>query len=214
MKNRDIKNLGEQRAYAAFAVENIKEADAGGKRTFTGIASTIEPDLSEDVVLPSGAEFKLPLPLIWSHDAGQPIGWVRAARIKKDRIEVDCEVHDEKEPGRLKDRLDECWSQLRAKLARGLSIGFRPIEVEPIEGSWGVKFVRFHWLELSVCVIPCNQASGILSLKQIKTADQTARRSMYGAHGTRTGVGHATGKSGSPEVSGTHRASRPFFIPE
>ena len=214
MNRRDIHSLGEQRAYAAFSVENIKEAGANGKRTFTGIATTIEADLMQDVVVPSGAEFSLPLPLIWSHDTSQPIGWVRAARIKKDRIEVDCEVHDEKEPGRLKDRLDECWQQLRAKLARGLSIGFKPIEIEEIKGSWGLKYVTWKWLELSTCVVAANQSSGIISLKQIKSADQAARRATHGAQGARLTRPNA-GKSGSPDASGTKRpAPRRVFFPE
>ncbi|MFA7293555.1 MAG: phage major capsid protein [Rhodocyclaceae bacterium] len=211
MKNRDIKALGDQRAYATFEIENVKEAGSSGKRTFTGIASTIQPDLMDDVVVPNGAEFTLPLPLIWGHDASQPIGWVRAARIKKDRIEVDCEVHDEKEPGKLKDRLDECWQQMRAQLVRGLSIGFRAIDAEQIDGSWGIKFLRWRWLELSPVVIPANQASGVLSLNQIKSADEAARRALQGAHGARPGIRSDAGKSGSPDASGTkHPAAGGF----
>ena len=205
MKHRDINALGDQRAYASFDVENIKDA-GDGKRTFTGIASTLEADLVGDVVVPSGAEFKLPLPLIWGHDSSQPIGWVRAARIKKDRIEVDCEVHDEKDAGTLKTRLDDCWQQIRSKLVRGLSIGFKPIDVEQIEGSWGVKYLRWRWLELSAVVIPANQSSGVLALKQIKSADQAALRAAHGATGAQSG-GRFAG-NGYPDASGNSQTRK------
>jgi len=175
MEKRDIKNLGVQRAYASFDISEIKEAGAGKKRTFTGIASTIEADLMDDVVVPDGADFSLPLPLLFGQDSNQPIGWVRAARIKKDRIEVYCEVADinEADSPDLKAELDRRWAQLKSGLVRGLSIGFRAIETAQIDGSWGVKFLKWRWLELSACVIPANQASGVVSMKQIKAADHS-----------------------------------------
>ena len=183
MKYRDINNLGVQRAYATFEVSNIKEPGAGKPRTFTGIASTIEADLMDDIVVPDGADFKLPLPLLYGHDSNQPIGWVRAARVKKDRIEVDCEVADvdATDSPELKAELAKRWTQLKSGLVRGLSIGFNPIETAQIDGSWGVKFLKWKWLELSACVIACNTGSQIVSIKQIKTADQAIRRAASGA---------------------------------
>lgn len=177
---RDIKNLGVQRAYATFSVENVKEAGPSGKRTFTGIASTIETDLMDDIVVPDGAEFKLPLPLLYGHDSNQPIGWVRAARVKKDRIEVDCEVADidAADSPELKAELGKRWAQLKSGLVRGLSIGFNAVETEQIEGSWGLKFKKWRWLELSACVIAANQASTITSIKQIKSIDQEQRAAL------------------------------------
>jgi hypothetical protein len=206
MKHRDIKNLGVQRAYATFAVENVKEAGPGRKRTFTGIASTIEADLMEDIVVPEGAEFKLPLPLLYGHDSGQPIGWVRAARVKKDRIEVDCEVADvdEADSPELKKELAKRWTQLKSGLVRGLSIGFNPIETAQIDGSWGLKFLKWKWLELSAVVIAANQGSGVLSIKQIKSLSEQHLAAL-GRQGSPPGDGTRPGASGQQQQAASGR---------
>jgi HK97 family phage major capsid protein/HK97 family phage prohead protease len=146
----------------------VDEAD--GKRTFTGIASTISTDRMDDIVVPGGAKFKLPLPLLWQHNSREPIGWVTAARVSATGIEVDCEVHNEKEPGKLKDRLDEAWQSLKAKLVRGLSIGFNAIEYNRIEGSYGLKYIEWEWLELSPVTIAANQDASILAIKSADAA--------------------------------------------
>lgn len=198
-----------KRAYSTFEIKAAESPD--GKRTFKGLASTPSVDSMGDVIEPKGMEIKLPTPLLWQHKSHEPIGWVRSANVTSKGIEVECEVANVMEPGALKDRMDSYWQMLKIGLVQGLSVGFQVVESARIEGSYGMHFLKTRLVELSTVTIPANEDCGLTA---IKTADQTARRSMYGAHGTRTGVGHATGKSGSPEVSGTHRASRPFFIPE
>lgn len=195
MNKRDVAKEGAKCAYTTFEISNVKEAAAGQKRSFTGIASTISADRSDDVVIPTGAQYKLPLPLLWQHNRKEPIGWVTAVRISAKRIEVDCEVHNETEPGKLKDRLDEAWQQLRAGLVRGLSIGFNPLKWSFIEGSFGVEYAEWEWLELSPVSIPANQDSSITS---IKSFDAQARAA---AGLTRKGVvrlGPTPGATGNP----------------
>jgi HK97 family phage prohead protease len=201
--------MDKQIAYSTLEIKAVSET--GGMRKFTGIATTPTPDRTGDIVEPKGAEFQLPIPLLWQHDSHQPIGWVRAARVTAKGIEVDCEMASISEPGKLKDRLDESWQSLKAKLVPGLSIGFKPLESARIGDSYSYRFMKWLWLELSAVTVPAN---GDCSITQIKSADQAVRRSLQGAPGARQGGGPATGSAGSPEVSGTHRASRPFFIPE
>jgi HK97 family phage major capsid protein/HK97 family phage prohead protease len=162
-----------KRAYAQFVFKAA--ADAGdGKRRFTGIASTIATDRMDDIVVPSGAKFKLPLPLLWQHNSREPIGWVTAARVKGNEIEVDCEVHNETTPGKLKDRLDEVWQMLAAGMVRGLSIGFNPKEYSRIEGSYGLKYLEWEWLELSAVTIAANQEASITAIKSVVKAQRAA----------------------------------------
>ena len=177
---RNIAAEGKQFAYSTMTLKSVS-AD-GEKRKFTGIATTPSPDFADDIVIAEGAIYKLPIPLLAAHDANRPIGWVTAVRVSAKGIEVDCEVHDETTPGTLKDRLDESWQGLKAGLVRGLSIGFRPIETAQIEGSWGVKFLKWVWMELSTCVIACNSGASITAIK----AADTATRSALGL--TRKGV--------------------------
>ena len=190
------------RAYSTIEIKAL--AEVGGKRTFTGIASTIQTDRMDDIVVPSGAVFKLPIALCWQHNTKEPVGWVHAARVSEKQIEVDCEIHNETEPGRLKDRLDEAWQSIKAKLVRGLSIGFNPLESSRIEGTYGLKFLSWEWLELSPVTVPANAGSSITS---IKSADQAIRRAAPGARPVVRLDAGTTGKP-QPGVSGTKQARR------
>lgn len=178
------------RAYSRLSIKTV--SDAGGQRRFTGIASTITADRMDDIVMPRGAKFKLPLPLLFQHNAREPIGWVRAARVSDTQIEVDCELHNEKDPGRLKDRLDEAWHTIRAGLIQGLSIGFDPKKYEPIKGSYGFKIDEWEWLELSTVTIPAQAEANIQTIKSFDErqraalghkADPPVERSRPGAAG-------------------------------
>lgn len=188
------------RAYAVFDLKAMDET--GGKRKFTGIASTISADRMDDIVVPKGAKFKLPLPLLWQHDSKDPIGWVTAARITDSSIEVDCEVHNEAEPGMLKDRLDKAWQMMKAKLVRGLSIGFNVLEYSRIEGSYGLKYISWEWLELSPCTIAANQDASITAIKSADAALLAASGRGQGEGGRRDDLPVASGATKSAASRG------------
>lgn len=188
-----------KRAYAELKLKAVGESD--GKRRFTGIASTISTDRMDDVVVPKGAVFKLPLPLLWQHNSREPIGWVTAARIKENEIEVDCEVHLETEPGKLKDRLDSAWQELKAGLVRGLSIGFNPIEYSRIDGSYGLKYLQWEWMELSPVTIAANVEASITS---IKSADLALLAAQSHGQGGAVRLGVSPGASGQQSAA-VHR---------
>lgn len=164
-----------ERAYTTF---EIKAAEgAGEKRIFTGIASTPTTDRMGDIVEPKGAQFKLPIPLLWQHDSRQPIGWVTAAKVTDKGIEISGEIADVPEDGKLQERLTEAWQSLKYKLVRGLSIGFNGIESAQIDGTWGQRFLKWEWLELSAVTIPAN---GDCSIFSIKSADHAIHRAASG----------------------------------
>ena len=153
------------RAYSLFEIKSVSKA-ADGKRIFSGIASTPTPDRVEDIMEPKGAQFKLPLPLLWQHDHKDPIGWITKAQVTKEGITIEAEVADIPEEGRLKARLEEAWQMIKNKLVRGLSIGFRPIESSDIEGTdWGKRYIKWEWYELSAVTVPANQEATILTVK-------------------------------------------------
>jgi HK97 family phage major capsid protein/HK97 family phage prohead protease len=160
------------RAYCTIEIKAVESAD--GKRQFSGIATTPSTDRMGDVVNPKGAQFKLPIPLLWQHNSREPIGWVTAARVTDKGIEVDGEVASVQEDGTLKDRLTEAWQMLKAKLVRGLSIGFNALESARIDGTFGIKFIAWEWLELSCVTIPANQDASITAVKSIDKALRAA----------------------------------------
>lgn len=153
----------------AYSVLNIKAAESGTKRTFKGIASTPTTDRMGDIVEPKGAVFKLPIPLLWQHNSSDPIGWITSAKVTDKGIEIEGEVADIPDAGTLKDRLATAWQMLKAGLVRGLSIGFNSIESARIEPGYGLRFLKWEWLELSAVTIAANQEATITAIKSIDT---------------------------------------------
>lgn len=182
-----------QRAYSLLHVKSVNEDE----RVITGIASTPTPDRMGDIVEPKGAEFKLPLPLLFQHDKSQPIGHVIAAKVTEAGIEITARIVKVAEAGRLKDRIDETWQMLKAGLVQGLSIGFLEKEAKRIEGSYGIRYLKWLWFELSVVTVPAN---GEASITQIKSLDQQQRA----ASGANRVV-----RSTPPGVSGTPTPGTP-----
>lgn len=165
----------------AFSVVELREFD-DGKREFEGIATTIGTDRYGDVVESMGAQFQLPIPLLWQHDAHQPVGHVTSATPTKKNIKVKGKIESLAEAGCLKDRLDEAWQSLKLGLVRHLSIGFNPIKYEQLEDStkWGLHFLEWEWLELSLVTIPANAEASITNIKRF---DEELRLAASGKQG-------------------------------
>jgi hypothetical protein len=164
---RDV--TAEQRA---FALLELKEFDDKTRR-FKGVATTATPDLMEDIVEPKGAEYKLPIPFLYQHDSGKPVGWVDKAQLVNGRwmVEGFVEKADEADaPASVKERLDTAWYELKKRLVRGLSIGFKPLEYSFIERTGGIHFTKWKWLELSMVTIAANQEASITTVKSLYSA--------------------------------------------
>jgi HK97 family phage major capsid protein/HK97 family phage prohead protease len=147
----------------ASAILDIKGIDLD-TREIEGIATTCAPDHAGDCVESSGAQFTLPMPLLWQHDQARPVGEVTEARVEPGGIRIKARFAKVEEAGILRDRLDEAWQSVRAKLVRGLSIGFKPIEAVPLK-SGGRHIKRWLWAELSAVTIPMNVEATILNIK-------------------------------------------------
>jgi HK97 family phage major capsid protein/HK97 family phage prohead protease len=152
----------------AFAVFDVKSFDEE-QGVLRGIASTPSTDRVEDIVDPKGAVFKLPLPLLWQHSHNDPIGHVTEASVTDEGIEVVATVAKGVTP-----EIDRAWTLIKAGLVRGFSIGFRGLEVEEIPRSWGVRYKKWEWLELSAVTIPANADATITNVKHFATAQHAA----------------------------------------
>lgn len=158
-----------KRAYSLLTIKSVNE-DA---REITGIASTPEADRMGDIVEPKGAEYDLPIPLLWQHNSDQPIGEVYAAKATAAGIEIKARIAKAPAAGKLADRLDEAWQSLKIGLVKGLSIGFSPIEYAFMDNG-GIHFMKWNWLELSAVTIPANAEASITSIKSIDAASLAA----------------------------------------
>jgi HK97 family phage prohead protease len=151
------------RAYSLLAIKQVDE-DA---RVITGMATTPTPDRIDDVMEPDGAQFKLPLPLLWQHDSRQPIGHVTKAKVSKAGIEIVAKIAKG-----VTAEIDRAWALIKAGLVQGLSIGFQPIETAFIDKTNGMRFIKWDWLELSAVTIPANSETTIATIKSIDTAQR------------------------------------------
>jgi len=75
-------------------------------------------------------------------------------------------------PPSLKEKLDGYFELIRRGLVKGISIGFRPLEMEPIETGWLIK--TWELLEASVVTIPANASCSIDSVKALAKTRSSA----------------------------------------
>jgi len=153
------------RAFACFEIKQVDE-DA---RVITGWATTPTADRMNDVVEPMGAEYTLPIPLLWQHRSDEPIGQVTKATITKAGIEIVAKIAKG-----VTAEIDRAWSLIKAGLVPGLSIGFKSLEHEIIPTTKGIRFKRWQFLELSAVTIPANASATITTIRSLDTAQRAA----------------------------------------
>lgn len=152
------------RAFSIVALKSLSnQSDAV---TIEGIASTPTPDKAGDIVVPTGAKFSLPLPLLLHHRHDKPVGHVTYAAPTARGIPFSARIPRIKSPGVLKDRVDECIHSLEQGLIAAVSVGFSPIpgKVKSLAGG-GAQFLEWSWHELSLCTIPMNSEALIHTVK-------------------------------------------------
>lgn len=150
------------RAYSLLEVKDI--AEGKDEYVITGIASTPSADRTKDIVEPMGAKFKLPMPLLWQHQHDKPVGQVEFAKPNKNGIPYKAVMPVIKEPGALKDRIDEAVQSIKYRLVAAVSIGFKALEYS-YKDDGGIHFKEWEWLELSLVTIPANAEATISSIK-------------------------------------------------
>ena len=153
------------RAYSLLEIKTVTEDE----RVIEGIASTPSPDRMYDIVESAGAQFTVPMPLLWQHRNDQPVGHVEFAQVTDAGIPFKARIAKIAEPGELQNLTDKAWQAVKAKLVRAVSIGFRALEHEPIKDSknFGVRFKKWEWLELSLVTIPANADATIQIIRSI-----------------------------------------------
>jgi HK97 family phage major capsid protein/HK97 family phage prohead protease len=151
-----------KRAYSILEVRAVDDAE----RTIEGIASTPSIDSFNTVIEPQGAEFKLPIPVLYQHNSRQPIGWVQQAKVSDEGIRVKLQIAK----AGVADFVDEAWSLIKAKLVRGLSVGFETIEENFDKKLDGFRITKWRWHELSTVTIPANQDATITAVRSVDEA--------------------------------------------
>ena len=164
-----------------------------------GIASAGTPDMIGDILDPEGAQFTLPLPLLWQHKRGDVVGRVEKAAVTRNRIEFEGFLPFVKEAGEVKTLVDKAIHSIRYGLTRGVSVGFKeiPSAIERLGGG-ASRFKSWLWKELSLVDIPMHGDALITHVRAY--ADAALPPAVAGTTDTRR--------------RGAHNGDRPLNIQE
>lgn len=157
----------------AYSVLNIKSID-DGMRTITGMATTPETDRMGDIVDPMGAKFAAEIPLLWQHDHERPVGTAKFGAPTSRGIPFVATIAAIDEDGPLRQLVDMAWQSVKARLVRGVSIGFRALKYALMDDG-GVEFQETEIYELSLVTIPANASATIQTIKSLDTSGRTSR---------------------------------------
>ena len=161
------------RAYSTLEVKSLDD----DKREIRGMASTPTPDRMKDIVDPLGASFADEIPLLWQHKHDAPIGITRFGKPTKAGIPFVATIGRIDEDGPLKTLVDMAWQAIKAKLVRGVSIGFRSLAQEYLDNG-GIKFTQTEIYELSAVTIPANAEATIQTIKSFDSRAKTGTETI------------------------------------
>jgi HK97 family phage prohead protease len=132
----------------------IKDGVGLGPREIKVVASTGTPDRVGDIVEPSGCNMRgyLRNPIVLAdHNPSSPVG-TAAPAIVNNRIEAKITFA----PVGISQAADTWCGLCKSGVINGVSIGFRPIDYEPLRGGSGTRFGSWELLEISLVAVPAN----------------------------------------------------------
>jgi HK97 family phage prohead protease len=150
------------RAYSFLSIKSLDE----DQRVITGMASTPEVDRVGDIVDSLGAKFAAEIPLLWAHKHDSPVGIAELGKPTKKGIPFKAVIAKIEEDGPLKQLVEMAWQSVKARLVRGVSIGFRPIKYD-IRSEGGLKFTETEIYELSLVSVPACASATIQTIKAL-----------------------------------------------
>lgn len=128
---------------------NVKALGSGDDRIVEGWASTPREDRVGDVVVPEGARYELPLPLLFAHKHDEPIGSVISATVTRAGIRIRAKLT------KGVARAEEVWKLIQDGALTAVSVGFQAIRSTPLPNG-GLRFDEWSWHELSIVSVPAN----------------------------------------------------------
>jgi HK97 family phage prohead protease len=139
----------------------IKSIDETGSGSFVGLGAAYNNvDLGGDQILPGAFARTLAatktFPLLWQHQSDNPIGTVTVTDSPQGLIVSGQLLMD-------LDQAKRAYLLIKAKVIKGLSIGFECIQESFSDGVRQLKELRL-W-EISICTFPMNEEAVISSVK-------------------------------------------------
>lgn len=132
---------------------------AVGERQIRIIASDATVDRVGDVLVPSGCDISdyMANPIVLAqHDPTKPVGKSVPA-IKPSRVEALIDFP----PAGVSAIADEYCGLAKAEIINAASVGFEPVESEPIKGG-GRRYTKWKLLEISLVSVPANPSAVVI----------------------------------------------------
>ncbi|MGE0117661.1 MAG: hypothetical protein AB7S71_01425 [Dongiaceae bacterium] len=129
-----------------------------GPREIEVIASDRTVDRMGDILEPEGVRlenFRRNPIVLAQHDSDQPVaraGWIGIVGAK-----IMAKVVFP--PEGTSERSDEYLRLCKTGVISAVSVGFLPLKVEPIKGTFGLRFIAWELLELSLVSVPANPSA-------------------------------------------------------
>jgi HK97 family phage prohead protease len=135
------------------------------------ILSDATPDRYGDVIMPDGWDLKNfnknPIAL-FGHRSDFPIGRWKNLQVTDGALRG----HLVMAPEGTSDRIDELRKLIAAGILKAVSVGFRPIESEPLSG--GTKYIKSELVETSLVSVPANP-NALMTCKALGVSRQTLK---------------------------------------
>ena len=144
------------------------------------VCSTDELDRAGDVVVQEGidvAAYRNNPVVLWQHNPDEPVA--RAAEIGVQDGKLQALVQFPAEG--VSDTSDKCYGLIKAGIVNATSIGFLPVEDEPMDAKepWaGRRFVKSELMEFSFVSVPANRGA-IVVARNAKRASLATAKGLY-----------------------------------
>jgi HK97 family phage prohead protease len=142
--------------------DDAAQGEGGADNRLTFTISTAEVDRAGDVIEADGWDFaafeKNPV-FLWSHDPSDlPLG--KVVKLWRDGDAIAAEVEFARAEN---EKADKVFRLYKGGYLNAVSVGFRPIEMEPIKNEngdiTGTRYKRAELLEVSAVSVPANQSA-------------------------------------------------------
>ena len=143
-----------------FAFAPVVTAADLGERKILVVASDPTVDRTKDIMRPEGCvlENYLKNPIVLAdHDPTKPIGTAEPV-VKNGRVEALITFA----PAGISAKADEYCGLAKAGVLRTVSVGFDPIDAEPIKGG-GLDYKSWELMEISLVAVPANPSAQVIA---------------------------------------------------
>lgn len=120
--------------------------------------STEDPDRMDDIIRMDGVNlknFKKNPIALFNHNYNQVIGSWENVRIEGKKLLGELKLAAQN----TSDLVNQIRALVEQRILKAVSIGFIPLEVDPIENSYGYEFKKWELLECSLVSVPANPSA-------------------------------------------------------